>query len=58
MTVVDATTGESTGDNGRGVYGEVTGDRTGRAETEGAEAAFTAYVQERRASLYATAYHL
>ncbi|CAM5263801.1 hypothetical protein SMICM304S_05741 [Streptomyces microflavus] len=58
MTVVDATTGESTGDNGRGVYGEATGDRTGRAETEGAEAAFTAYVQERRASLYATAYHL
>ncbi|MFB7435959.1 SigE family RNA polymerase sigma factor [Streptomyces microflavus] len=58
MTVVDATTGESTGDNGRGVYGEVTGDRTGRAEAEGAEAAFTAYVQERRASLYATAYHL
>ncbi|SCK24929.1 RNA polymerase sigma-70 factor, sigma-E family [Streptomyces sp. ScaeMP-e48] len=58
MTVVDATTGESTGGNGRGVYGEATGDRTGRAETEGAEAAFTAYVQERRASLYATAYHL
>ncbi|MFJ9981883.1 SigE family RNA polymerase sigma factor [Streptomyces cyaneofuscatus] len=34
-----------------------TGDRT-RTETEAAEAAFTAYVQERRASLYATAYHL
>ncbi|WP_324796544.1 SigE family RNA polymerase sigma factor [Streptomyces cyaneofuscatus] len=35
-----------------------TGDRTARTETEAAEAAFTAYVQERRASLYATAYHL
>ncbi|MEU3204506.1 SigE family RNA polymerase sigma factor [Streptomyces cyaneofuscatus] len=42
MTVVDAPTG----------------DRTARTETEAAEAAFTAYVQERRASLYATAYHL
>lgn len=29
-----------------------------RARTAEAEAAFTAYVQERRASLYATAYHL
>ncbi|MEW1614539.1 MULTISPECIES: SigE family RNA polymerase sigma factor [unclassified Streptomyces] len=54
MTVVDA----PTGDNGGSAYGEVAGDRAGRAETEGAEAAFTAYVQERRASLYATAYHL
>ncbi|MEU0359468.1 SigE family RNA polymerase sigma factor [Streptomyces cyaneofuscatus] len=53
MTVVDAPTGE----NGGSAYGEVTGDRT-RTETEAAEAAFTAYVQERRASLYATAYHL
>ncbi|MFE5999608.1 MULTISPECIES: SigE family RNA polymerase sigma factor [Streptomyces] len=57
MTVVDAPTGESTGENGGSAYGEVTGDRP-RTETEGAEAAFTAYVQERRASLYATAYHL
>lgn len=61
MTVVDAptgeNTGESTGGNGGSAYGEVTGDRT-RTETEAAEAAFTAYVQERRASLYATAYHL
>ncbi|MYX16106.1 SigE family RNA polymerase sigma factor [Streptomyces sp. SID8374] len=57
MTVVEAPTGESTGDHGGSAYGEVTGDRT-RTETEGAEAAFTAYVQERRASLYATAYHL
>ncbi|ARF74805.1 SigE family RNA polymerase sigma factor [Kitasatospora albolonga] len=54
MTVVDA----PMGDNGGSAYGEVTGDRTTRAGTEGAEAAFTAYVQERRASLYATAYHL
>ncbi|MEW2069524.1 SigE family RNA polymerase sigma factor [Streptomyces sp. NPDC007346] len=58
MTVVDASTGENTGDDGGSAYGEVTGDRTDRAGTEGAEAAFTAYVQERRASLYATAYHL
>ncbi|MFD8060645.1 SigE family RNA polymerase sigma factor [Streptomyces cyaneofuscatus] len=57
MTVVDALTGERTGENGGSAYGEVTGDRT-RMETEAAEAAFTAYVQERRASLYATAYHL
>ncbi|SOD62034.1 RNA polymerase sigma-70 factor, sigma-E family [Streptomyces zhaozhouensis] len=37
----------------------VTGGRTGGARREGvAEAEFTAYVRERRASLYATAYHL
>ncbi|MEU5220805.1 SigE family RNA polymerase sigma factor [Streptomyces sp. NPDC020807] len=35
------------------VYGEGTGERAGCSEAE-----FTAYVQERRASLYATAYHL
>ena len=49
MTVVDA--------NSRGqavrAYGEATGERTSLSEAE-----FTAYVQERRASLYATAYHL
>ncbi|MFJ2114424.1 MULTISPECIES: SigE family RNA polymerase sigma factor [unclassified Streptomyces] len=45
-------------------YGEGTGERTLRTATGAtgergdAEAAFTAYVQERRASLYATAYHL
>ncbi|MFH9265539.1 SigE family RNA polymerase sigma factor [Streptomyces sp. NPDC017546] len=39
-------------------YGESTGDRTARTENADAEAVFTAYVQERRASLYATAYHL
>ncbi|WP_189855216.1 SigE family RNA polymerase sigma factor [Streptomyces poonensis] len=70
MTVVDAFTGgtgESTGGGTHGgsqggqhggtAYGEATGERR-PAETASAEAAFTAYVQERRASLYATAYHL
>ncbi|MEC4019530.1 SigE family RNA polymerase sigma factor [Streptomyces sp. H27-D2] len=38
---------------GSGVYGEVRGERS-----TGSEAEFTAYVQARRASLYATAYHL
>lgn len=54
MTVVDA----SAGGNGGAVYGEGSGERKSLAETADAEAAFTAYVQERRASLYATAYHL
>ncbi|MER5474973.1 SigE family RNA polymerase sigma factor [Streptomyces sp. NPDC002935] len=69
MTVVDAFTGESatapaavgtTGGKAHGgaAYGEVTGERHSGAGTVDAEAAFTAYVQERRASLYATAYHL
>ncbi|AVZ74932.1 SigE family RNA polymerase sigma factor [Streptomyces lunaelactis] len=48
MTVVDATVG-----GGGAAYGEASGDRTSLSEAE-----FTAYVQERRASLYATAYHL
>lgn len=39
-------------------YGKATGDSATRTENADAEAAFTAYVQERRASLYATAYHL
>ncbi|MFI7291568.1 SigE family RNA polymerase sigma factor [Streptomyces anulatus] len=52
MTVMDAPKGPAS------AYGEVTGDRTARAEDTDAETAFTAYVQERRASLYATAYHL
>ncbi|WP_173315386.1 SigE family RNA polymerase sigma factor [Streptomyces fulvorobeus] len=54
MTVVDTPLG---GDRGS-AYGEVTGERKAAARTEDAEAVFTAYVQERRASLYATAYHL
>ncbi|MFJ5797471.1 SigE family RNA polymerase sigma factor [Streptomyces decoyicus] len=46
------------GNNGGAEYGEATGERRSPAETAEAEAAFTAYVQERRSSLYATAYHL
>ena len=49
MTVVDANTG-GTGETGN------TGDRGERRSLS--EAEFTAYVQERRSSLYATAYHL
>ncbi|SHM37265.1 MULTISPECIES: SigE family RNA polymerase sigma factor [Streptomyces] len=41
-----------------GVEYRETGDRRTATEAAEAEAAFTAYVQERRASLYATAYHL
>ncbi|MFF9057566.1 SigE family RNA polymerase sigma factor [Streptomyces sp. NPDC014882] len=64
MTVVDANTGETpeaaaaTGTAGGAAYGEATGERRSPSGTGDAEAAFTAYVQERRASLYATAYHL
>ncbi|MFJ8546512.1 SigE family RNA polymerase sigma factor [Streptomyces sp. NPDC093586] len=56
MTVVDARTGD-TGNRGEThggpAYGEASGERNSLSEAE-----FTAYVQERRASLYATAYHL
>ncbi|MFC8624038.1 SigE family RNA polymerase sigma factor [Streptomyces anulatus] len=52
MTVIDAPKGTAN------AYGEATGDRAARTGDADAEAAFTAYVQERRASLYATAYHL
>ncbi|MET9777220.1 SigE family RNA polymerase sigma factor [Streptomyces sp. NPDC006367] len=56
MTVIDARTGE-TGNRGEThggtAYGEAEGERRSLSEAE-----FTAYVQERRASLYATAYHL
>ncbi|MFF2653253.1 SigE family RNA polymerase sigma factor [Streptomyces sp. NPDC058045] len=52
MTVVDAHQGEA---HGGAVYGP--GERSGGG-TADAEAAFTAYVRERRSSLYATAYHL
>ncbi|MGA4850866.1 SigE family RNA polymerase sigma factor [Streptomyces sp. G5(2025)] len=51
MTVVDAPHGGS-------AYREGSGERKTSSEAVNAEAAFTAYVQERRASLYATAYHL
>ncbi|MFF0220805.1 SigE family RNA polymerase sigma factor [Streptomyces sp. NPDC004629] len=62
MSVVDAPAGGSTtgvtGDHGGAAYREDSGERRSLTETADAEAAFTAYVQERRASLYATAYHL
>ncbi|WP_175410817.1 SigE family RNA polymerase sigma factor [Streptomyces sp. TRM64462] len=44
--------------DGGKAYGEASGERKPLATQANAEAAFTAYVQERRASLYATAYHL
>jgi RNA polymerase sigma-70 factor (sigma-E family) len=50
MAVVDAHTGEV---RGGAAYGEDSGERRSATEAE-----FTAYVEERRASLYATAYHL
>lgn len=57
MTVVDARTGGSTaggtGAQGGTAYGEDSGESRSLTEAE-----FTAYVQERRTSLYATAYHL
>ncbi|MEN8653661.1 SigE family RNA polymerase sigma factor [Streptomyces sp. 21So2-11] len=43
----------SVGGNGGTAYGETTGEGVSASEAE-----FTAYVQQRRASLYATAYHL
>ncbi|WP_030233205.1 MULTISPECIES: SigE family RNA polymerase sigma factor [unclassified Streptomyces] len=53
MTVVDARTGDGKGAHGGAAYREDPGERRSLSEAE-----FTAYVQERRASLYATAYHL
>ncbi|KAF4406967.1 MULTISPECIES: SigE family RNA polymerase sigma factor [Streptomyces] len=56
---IDAVAGGDDGGHGgasshrTGAYGEERGERDGLSEAE-----FTAYVQERRASLYATAYHL
>ncbi|MGW1374967.1 SigE family RNA polymerase sigma factor [Streptomyces sp. NPDC002446] len=67
MVAIDATKvvvdGGNTGHGGDAAhggaeYGEATGERRSASEAAEAEAAFTAYVQERRASLYATAYHL
>ncbi|MFE5026912.1 SigE family RNA polymerase sigma factor [Streptomyces sp. NPDC056656] len=56
ITVVDANQAVS---DGGAAYGEEPGERKkSLSEAADAEAAFTAYVQERRASLYATAYHL
>ncbi|ATL30055.1 SigE family RNA polymerase sigma factor [Streptomyces formicae] len=59
MTVVDACQGGHgghvvpAGTDGGAAYREDSGERKSLSEAE-----FTAYVQERRASLYATAYHL
>ncbi|NGO13720.1 SigE family RNA polymerase sigma factor [Streptomyces sp. HC44] len=62
MTVVDAhlvgpaaaaAVGSAGETHGGSAYGEGSGERRSVSEAE-----FTAYVQERRASLYATAYHL
>lgn len=50
----EATGTPAGGTGGSDAYGEVSGER--RASVS--EAEFTAYVRERRASLYATAYHL
>ncbi|GAA3816315.1 SigE family RNA polymerase sigma factor [Streptomyces coacervatus] len=53
MTVVDTFTGITGDPHGGSAYREDTGEGRSLSEAE-----FTAYVQERRASLYATAYHL
>ncbi|MER5363349.1 SigE family RNA polymerase sigma factor [Streptomyces sp. NPDC002785] len=58
MTVVDAAVGANGGSNGGAAYGEAGGERKSPAQVDDADTAFTAYVRERRASLYATAYHL
>jgi len=64
MAVVDATRkpGAEQVKGGRNggttAYGEGMGERQSLTQATDAETAFTAYVQERRASLYATAYHL
>ncbi|MET9735555.1 SigE family RNA polymerase sigma factor [Streptomyces sp. NPDC006458] len=55
MAVVEGLTGET---DGGAAYREESGECHSRSQAADAEAAFTAYVQERRASLYATAYHL
>jgi RNA polymerase sigma-70 factor (sigma-E family) len=53
MAVVDARTGDTGTGAEESAYGEAPGERRSAAEAE-----FTAYVEERRASLFATAYHL
>ncbi|KOU39145.1 SigE family RNA polymerase sigma factor [Streptomyces sp. WM6378] len=58
MTVIDAPSvpvagAGNGGSSGEAAYRAASGERTSLSEAE-----FTAYVQERRASLYATAYHL
>ncbi|MEV0266496.1 SigE family RNA polymerase sigma factor [Streptomyces sp. NPDC050617] len=60
MVAIDATAyGEAAGEpRGTGTERAAQADQAGKPEQSDAETAFTAYVQERRASLYATAYHL
>jgi RNA polymerase sigma-70 factor (sigma-E family) len=62
MVAIDANPGAGEGPGGPGGdHGGSDGGSSSReaeGERSGAEAEFTAYVQERRASLYATAYHL
>ncbi|MFI9628722.1 SigE family RNA polymerase sigma factor [Streptomyces sp. NPDC052042] len=65
MAVVDAPVGghgghggSRRGEHGETAYGEAMGEQRAPARVEDADTAFTAYVRERRASLYATAYHL
>ncbi|MFZ3559467.1 SigE family RNA polymerase sigma factor [Streptomyces sp. BH055] len=55
MTVVDPREAATEGGHGGAAY---RGDSGEQRRTSLSEAEFTAYVQERRASLYATAYHL
>ncbi|MEU6842841.1 SigE family RNA polymerase sigma factor [Streptomyces sp. NPDC046716] len=55
MTVLDGYEAVADGGHGGAAYREESGDQR---RTSLSEAEFTAYVQERRASLYATAYHL
>lgn len=58
MTPVEAVDTVVAGTDGGNAYGEATGERGSASPAVDSEAEFTAYVQERRASLYATAYHL
>ncbi|MEU3875989.1 MULTISPECIES: SigE family RNA polymerase sigma factor [Streptomyces] len=60
MIAVDAITYGEAAPGAGGAPAAATTERTGvsHQSSESAEAAFTAYVQERRAALYATAYHL
>lgn len=50
--------GNTAGQHGGAAYREASGEQAPRPEATDAETAFTAYVRDRRASLYATAYHL
>jgi RNA polymerase sigma-70 factor (sigma-E family) len=58
MTAIEGGHGGNTGGTNGGTHGGSAYGETGERHSSTAEADFTAYVQERRASLYATAYHL